>query len=273
MTGVDEDGTMSTPDHHVKATATTFRIVEALERDGSAGVTELAQRTGVAKSSVYKHLDTLRELGYVTKSDGVYELSFRFFRVGHRVRERDELFRLAKPEVDELARRTGETVSLVVEERHEAVYLYQASADDAGTAPVEEGGRIPVLVSAAGKAILSYRPFEEVEALPEAATEGRERLESELRTIRNQRLVIERDGLDGGHYSAGFLEGHRHVTDREFADRNIRSAAIPVRDRDDYAVGAIEVSGPASSLSGRRLEEDVASLLVSTGRSIESDLI
>lgn len=266
---------MTAPDHHVKSDVTAFRIVRALERRDELGVTEIANETGIAKSSVYKHLDTLRSLGFVTKSESAYSLSFRWFRTGRNVRERHSVYRVARPALDRLARQTGETVSLVVEEDGDAVYLYQTTEHDEPVSPVEEGGRIPVPVSVGGKALLSYRPKEEVEALvaERDLVDDVERLLAELRSLRSQRMVIERDTAQQDTFSAGAVEGHRHVVGHDEPYRNLNSVAVPVRSPDDYAVAAVEVSGTEASLRGRRLEEEIASLLVNAGKSIETELI
>jgi len=267
---------MTTPTHHVDAVRTCLRIVDALARGDRLGVTEIAQRTGVAKSSVYKHLDTLRAGGYITKTDdGTYSLSLRWFEAGTAVRERRDVFQLATDELDALAARTGETVSLVVEENGDAVYLYQASEDEAAGAPVGLGERFPAPISVGGKAILSYRPTEEVEALLDAndLADESEDLLAELEAIHSQRMVIERDSPLQGTFSAGAFEGHRHVVGHDEPYQGLHSVAVPIRDPRDYAVAAIEVSGTESSLYGRRLEEEIASLLVTTGRDIETALI
>lgn len=265
---------MAVPDHHVKSVATAFQVVEVLERNDRRGVTEIANETGITKSSVYKHLDTLQHLGYVTKTEEGYALSYRWFRAGRRVRERDSVYRAARSEVNRLARRTGETVSLVVVEDGDAVYLFQASDDDPA-GPIPEGERIPALASVGGKAIYSYRSIEEAEELLTDADSDvdADELAAELRTLRDQRLVIEQDTPTLGGFSAGALEGHRHVPGHDEPYRNLHSAAVPVRNPEGYGVAALEVTGPAAGLSGHRLEEDVASLLVAAGKSVETDLV
>jgi len=267
---------MTGPTHHVDAVVTCLRIVDALARGEQLGVTEIERRTEVAKSSVYKHLDTLRAGGYVTKTDGgKYALSLRWFEAGTAVRDRRDVFQLAADDLDALAARTGETASLVVEENGDAVYLYQATEDDDVGAPVGVGERFPAPISVGGKAILSYRPPVEVEALLDAndLADESDDLLTELDSIRSQRMVIERESPLQGTFSAGAFEGHRHVVGHDEPYQGLHSVAVPIRDPDDYAVAAIEVSGTESSLYGRRLEEEIASLLVTTGREIETALI
>lgn len=266
---------MTSTSHHVKSVHTLFQLVEALAAHEKMGVTELARETGIAKSSVYKYLDTLNHLGYVTKDGSAYSLSLQWFDIGRDLRDRNSVYRAAVSELTQLADRTGETVSLVVEEDGDAVYLYQISGRETPVGPVTEGGRIPAPISVGGKAILSYRPVAEVESLLEQqdVTEGADQLLSELQMLRNQRMVIERESPRSGVFSAGAFQGHRHVVGHEEPYQNIHSVAVPIRNADNYALAAIEVSGTETSLYGRRLEEEIASLLVNASKSIESILL
>ncbi|MFB6139120.1 MAG: IclR family transcriptional regulator [Halosimplex sp.] len=265
---------MSGPDHHVKSDVTAFRIVRALDRLGETRVTDVTTETGIAKSSVYKHLDTLRDLGFVTKSGSTYSLSLRWHEIGHRVRDRRPIYSVARPEVERLARRTGETVSLVVEENGDAVYVHQTRASGDAAGPVHGGDRLPAPVSVGGKAILSYRPESDVESAFSGSQSPADldRLLSELRSIRSQRMAIERDAPRRDGLSAGAFEGHRHEAGDETPYGGLNSVAVPLRDPDSYAVGAIELSGPTDSLYGRRLEEETTELLVNAAKSVETAL-
>lgn len=264
---------MSAPEHHIKSIPKTFKILRELEREGDAGVSELARQTDIPKSSVYKYLATLRSLGFITKEDSQYSLSFRLFQLGRRVREQCEIYQDARPRLDRLAAEIGETVSLVVEEDDDAVYLYQTRTDGVPLA-VETGDRMPIHVPAAGKAILSYRPAADVKAylLDAGLSPNTSGLLDELDRLRDQRIIIDRDGPDTSGYSAGRLQGHRHVVGHDQSD-SLHSIAVPVRDTDDYAVAAIEVSGRASALRGDRLEEDIATLLVEASKAIETKIV
>lgn len=258
--------------HHVKSIVKTFELLEAVERAGEIGVTELASRTGIAKSSVYKYLDTLRYLGFVTKSEGRYATSLRFFRFGQRVLSRYEVHRIARPRMETLSEKIGETVSLLVEEEGDAVYLHTTGDDPAG---IEEGYRVPIHVSTGGKALLSYRSRDHVErVLEEADAEvDRRSFRTDLERARDNRVVVDREATSRREYSAGLLEGHRHTGGQQRNGERHRRVAVPIRDAEDRAIAAIEVAAPAFATDSRRLEEDIVPLLVSTGKSIEIDLL
>lgn len=229
---------------------TSFEVIEGLHELGGAGVTELAQHLGKSKSSVYKHLNSLLELGYVTKEDGIYRLGLSFLRLGYGVREGNELYAAARGPVDNLAQTTGETVSLFVEEHGDAVCLYQAGTRANGVG-VEESERVPLDAVAAGKAILAGRSAAEaIELLDRRDQEGRQAfsdLRSELGSVHERQVLV----------------------DRSPDESDYNTVAVPIRDEQDYAVGAIAVSGPTTSLTGKHLEEDVPGLLISTAKNVE----
>lgn len=232
----------------IRTTAKAFQVIEGLMHLRKAGVTELAEYLDLSKSSVYKHLDTLRRLNYVVKEEREYRLGLRFFELGNSLREGNKLYTIAKPYINNLAMTTGETVSLAVEEFKEVVYLYSAHA--APTDEIKEGTRVPLATDPAGKVILSYKPASERDTLISTSEWLDESLLSDLRTIRDQRMAIERSNDNDGE----------------------NQVAVPIRDAQDYPLGALTVSGSAASLSGKRLEEDITGLVVSTAKSIEVEL-
>lgn len=244
-------------EYPVGATGATFEVVEALATVDRAGVTELAEELGRSKGSVHDHLATLEQLGYVAKDDGEYRLGLRFLELGTGVRRREKLYRVGRDEVERLAASSGETASLVVEEAGEAVFLYRAG-DDAD-ATLRDGSRVPLYACAAGKAILANRPPAAVRmALRGDVTGATERtlvdedeLRRELQTVRDQGLAFDRGELD--------------------AER--RSVAAPIVDDDGRAAGAVAVSGPTDRMSGKRLEEDVPGLVLSSANAITVEFV
>lgn len=240
----------------VGASRTTFRIVEELDDRGVAGVTELADATGVSKGSVHKHLTTLRSLGYVVKEGTRYRLGYRFLGLGTRARERSDLYHAAVSPIDNLADTTNEVVNLIVPEHARGVYLYRAGETPGigGYLP-SVGGDVHLHATAGGKAILSQMDADEIDrviesrglpALTGKTITSRSELHRELRSVRDRGLAFER----GEHLPSVQCVG----------------AAITI---DDDPVGAVSVSGSIDEMSGKKLEEDFAGLVLSTVNDIE----
>ena len=101
MTGNSEAG------GGIKSDETLFDLVELLREINSAGVTELADRLGIAKSTAHGHLTTFRERDFVVKRSGRYELGLGFFEYGQYVRRRLEIVQSGTFRVDRLEAETG----------------------------------------------------------------------------------------------------------------------------------------------------------------------
>ncbi|GAA0457908.1 IclR family transcriptional regulator (plasmid) [Halococcus dombrowskii] len=250
---------MTTPDRpRVKATATSFAILEAVrDRDG-AGVTELARELDLAKSAVYKHLMTLTRLGYLVKEDTTYYLSLTFQGFGTRARERYPIY-IAEPAIDNLAGTTGNVVNFMIYENGQGIYAYQARAPTAAEPPIPEYTHVPLHATAGGKAILAYLPAEEREraiadgltSFTEKTITDRDELEDELQSVRDRRTAFEREE---------FTEGYQCV-------------GSPIIGSNAQPVGAVSVSGSTAEMTGKRLEEDMTGLVVSTAKSIENETL
>ncbi|WP_245903126.1 helix-turn-helix domain-containing protein [Salinigranum rubrum] len=74
----DDTGDMD----HVKSVITAFRIIEHLRESNGCRLTEVANSLGMAKSTAYRHLETLLDMEYVVKEGDVYLLGFRFLELG-----------------------------------------------------------------------------------------------------------------------------------------------------------------------------------------------
>lgn len=241
--------------YSVRATKTSFDIIQALRDEDEAGVTALAEQTDYSKSAVHKHLQTLVELGFVVKRGTSYRLGLEFLAVSRTVRgHRMDEFVNAKQEINKLARSTGLLARLVVPERDNGVVLYQQSEKD--DPPLDCPGGDPRRLdrTPAGLAMLARMPNRYVHDLverakteesPESVTVDGTDLPGRLQQIRDQGLayVESSDDMDGQTVAAPVIDGER-------------------------AVGAVSVTGPIEQTAGLRLTEDVANLVVSTAESL-----
>lgn len=243
----------------VKSLETAFRIFEALDSLDQAGVTELAMETGVAKSTVHDHLSTMVESGYVIKKGGKYRLGLKFLNFGGRKRDNMDLYRVARPELRQLAMNTGELVNLVTEERGLGVYLDLKRGEKAVNLDSFLGKREHLHPTAGGKTILAYRPESFVNAVIErhglpGETENTvttaSELFSELDTIREQGFAL----------------------DREEQLRGLCCVAAPITDDEGYALGALSISGPKNRMESDRLKNELADRVTQIANVIEVNL-
>lgn len=235
------------PTRTVKTADTLLSVITNLQQLDGAGVTELAEHLGLAKSTVHDHLATLREHGYVVKEKDTYYLSLKFLDHGTYARNRLSLRETVGPSIKRLANDTEETVWFAVEEHGELVHLFQAAGDRAIDLVCRPGIRVPIHTTAAGKAILASYPDERVREIaaerkltkrtPDTVTEV-ETLVRHLNAIREDEFAITRG------------EDNEGVT-----------AVAAVVSIDGDIIGAVSVSGPKRRLSGEHLDETTAALL------------
>ncbi|MCU4800549.1 IclR family transcriptional regulator [Halobacteria archaeon HArc-gm2] len=242
----------------VKATETSFRIIELLDERQGAGVSELAREVDISKSAVYKHVKTLERLGYLVREGDDYFPSNRFLDLGRGARGRLPVEAIRRV-IGDLAETTGHTSSFIAHEDDRGVYALRIGSVDAA-GDLSEGDVAPLHATAGGKAILAALPADEradivertgLEAYTEKTITDERALERELRSVRDQRVAFDREE---------FIDGHQCV-------------ASPVVDGDGEPVGAVSVTGNIHHMSGKRLEEDVTGLVTSAAKSIENALL
>jgi DNA-binding IclR family transcriptional regulator len=244
----------------VEATGTSIAVLERLiDADCPVGVTELAAELDLAKSVVHNHLSTLRAEGYVAKRNNKYEPSTRILSLGERIRCRLPVYRNAKDTVDNLAAATSETALLVIREGSHAVPIYIADGATEWSSPFRVGERLPLYATATGKCLaasLSDETLEDLladvsfESFTDTTTTELSALRTELRRVRD-------DGF-------AFCRGEHNA--------EIVGVAAPIPETNTSRTAALGVVGPARSLSGRYLEEDVTGQVLSTTKSIQVDL-
>ncbi|WP_049915655.1 IclR family transcriptional regulator [Natrialba taiwanensis] len=245
----------------LKTLSVASDVIEVLTARDGATITELADQLDLSKSSAYRYLKTLKELGYVTCTDGCYELSYQFLLLGEYTRNTSELYQVGKSKVDDLAAELGHYAHLVTEADSYGVNLHQATGEEATDYDYQAAKlqqRDPLHVTAAGKAILAHMSSERIEAIVESSTfeqrtkntiTDRERLYNELEAVRQQ--------------------GFAHNDEEEI--KGFRAIGAPIRDHEDRVLGSVSVSAPTSYLSGDAFTDDVPDLVMETANVIEVD--
>ncbi|SEH50110.1 DNA-binding transcriptional regulator, IclR family [Halopenitus malekzadehii] len=243
----------------VQTTRTMLETVEVIKRLEGATVTEVAAELGYAKSTVYRHLSTLSDLGYVVKTDNEYRVGLRFLELGQHARTRQAGYDLTTKKVEEIAERTGERAQFIVREHGDAVYIHRAFGDDAVRTDPGIGSRIPLHATAAGKAILANLDEDELfDVLEQTDFEGftdhtitdREELLDELAEIRERGYSFNREENLKGLHAVG----------------------VPILGDGGVVIGALSVSGPSHRLRGDRFHEDLPNLLLGTANELELNI-
>ncbi|NHN65605.1 IclR family transcriptional regulator [Haloarcula sp. JP-Z28] len=253
----DDDGPRT-----LQTVSTASQVMRTLKELDGAGVTELATELDISKSTAHIHLMTLVENGLVVKRDSKYELALRLFAFGEYVRSRNPLYRHGKPQVDELADKTGQYVHIVTEESGRAINLYQVKGDTSVSGEYQTSKpqqRDRLHYTASGKAILAFLPKQRVNeiidrhGLPERTSNtvtDPDALFEELTTIHER--------------------GYAYNDEEEI--EGFRAIGAPIRTPDGGVLGSLSVSGPTSVLQEERFEETLPEKVVNSANVIEVNI-
>jgi len=236
------------PTRTVKTADTLVSVINNLQQLDGAGVTELAEHLGLAKSTVHDHLSTLREHGYVVREDDTYYLSLRFLDHGTYARNRLQVHEAIVPPIRRLANDTEEVVWFAIEEHGELVYIDRAIGERGVDLICRPGSRVPIHTTAAGKAILATYTDDRVREIAEDRKLTR-RTTSTVADIEELIAQLETIREDGVATTIG--EDYEGVTSVA-ADISVSGQTI----------GAVSVYGPEGRLSGDQLKKTTAALLV-----------
>ncbi len=119
---------------------------------------ELAQATGLYKSTILRLLTSLLRRGYVQRlDDGRYRLGAAAFHLGRIYQGAFNLREVVEPVLRSLMTRTGETASLYVRDGDNEVCLHRVpSANPVRDAGLAEGDRFPIDDSACSQVISAF---------------------------------------------------------------------------------------------------------------------
>ncbi|MGW4477766.1 IclR family transcriptional regulator [Rhodococcus triatomae] len=140
------------------------RVLDAFDADSHVlSLTELARRSGVPKTTVHRIASEFVDWGLLERAGTKYCLGMRLFELGHLVPAQRHLRDAALPYLQELHATAQATVHLSIRDGLDVLYVDKLSGHGALELPSRVAGRLPLYMTATGKAILAYSPPELVE--------------------------------------------------------------------------------------------------------------
>jgi DNA-binding IclR family transcriptional regulator len=138
-------------------------VLDAFRGDGALlGVSQIAMRANLPKSTTHRLLTVLVDRGYVERADTRYRLGRAIFELGNMVSDcRPRSLRsIAMPYMTNLYEATHATVHLAVLDGFDALYVEKIYGHQSVDLPSRVGGRVPALCTALGKAMLAFAPHD-----------------------------------------------------------------------------------------------------------------
>ena len=224
-------------------------LVRVVESSRPLGVGELANDSGLPKSTTSRLLAALERQGLVQRTTDRGAL--RPGPVLLRFAQRDgsaELIELAAPSLEWLARETGETINLAVPGPAGAEHLAQRDSAHFVATTNWVGRRVPHHVAANGKVLVAFGAAElpqQLDRFTPATVTDRAELGRQLETVRARGYATAVDELELG----------------------LAAIAAPVRGAGGSVVAALSISGPTTRLTDERIERLAPLLIEQAGRT------
>jgi IclR family transcriptional regulator, KDG regulon repressor len=226
----------------LSSVANALRIIKAFsDADFEIGISDLAKRLGLAKSTVHRLASTLLEEGMLEQSagDGKYRLGLALFEVGALVRRKMDFTAAARPFLRTMMEKTGETAHLAVLDHGSVLYMITHESQRAIRSIFNVGTRSPVHSTAEGKILIAFQPEEAIEAVVarglSAATPN---TITDAKALRRELAAVRARG---------------YAVDDEESETGLRSVAAPVRADSGGVIAAISIAGPAHRMTRKLL--------------------
>ena len=215
----------------------TLRLVDTMAKGREKTVQELAEMTGMGKSSVFRMLATLEAAGYVNKTpDAKYSLSMKLAYIGDCVLQQNDIVHCGHPFLEELMNRSGETAHLtVLTDGIHAEFIDKVVSRSSIRMDSHLGMRRQAHFLSGGKAILAHLPEKAIREYMETA-DFTPMTEYSIKT--QKELSAELAAIRERGYSF----------DMEESEYGLSCVGAPIYNAAHQVVAAVSVSGPTGRM-------------------------
>lgn len=240
--------------------ANAARLLQAFTLETpELGISDLAKRLGLAKSTVHRLASTLIEARFLEQNQKTvkYQLGLAVFQLGACVANRMDVSVQSVPYLESLMEQTGETVHLAILDGSEVLYINKIESRQTIRSYTWVGRRGPVYCTGVGKALLAFQPPEKIEQMiasglaqrtPHTITDP-DKFRRHLSDIRDRGYAIDDEEIEIG----------------------LRCVGAPIRDHSGEVIASISLAGPSQRLTRERLTT-YATRVIDTADTISARL-
>ena len=219
----------------VQSVLSALDLLDCFAHEEELGVTQIANRLGVAKSTAHRLLSTLCARGMAEQIPGSsrYRLGLHLYELGQLAQDRVPLRHTALPLLEQLRILTGQTVHLSIADGPDVVFLERLQTLRGIPLLGDRQRRMPTHTTSSGKVLAAFDPEVANARLAAGFPPMTERTirtaaqwEAALETVRRTGIAI-----SDGENRPG-----------------LASIAAPVRDGSGHTVAAVSVAGPSEAV-------------------------
>jgi IclR family KDG regulon transcriptional repressor len=226
-------------DYNINSLIKSFNILEELIGQGEMSILELANVSGMGKSTIHRILGTFKSIGYVdqNKDNSKYFPTLKIFELGTKVADRIPLKKIVKPYLEEIFEKCHETVNFGIVDNNEVVFVDKIVTAEPLRIELEVGRRVPAYCSALGKSVLAFtKDFDASQIcfhkITEKTVDSPEELLEQLKTIRKNGYAVENEEYING----------------------LTCIAVPIKNKSNKSVAAISIATPTIRMTDEKKE-------------------
>lgn len=224
----------------LSSVTTAIRILKAFSDSyGEMGISSLAKRIGVSKSTVHRIVTTMVAEGLLEQNPETdrYYLGIGLFTLGTLVRRRMSVSSEAKPFLNQLRNTANENVRLAVLQESNIIYVHDMESHQTVRIRPHVGQIKPAFCSAEGLAILAFSPPDLVE-----------RVLNEPKKMRTNRTVVD---LPKIYENLQKIRSEGFAVEYQESEIGLHAIAAPIFDAEGQPVGAVGLAGPSERMVQR----------------------
>lgn len=229
----------------LKSITKAVNVINLLaDADTPMSLTEMSNELGIAKSTLHAIVATLLEEEYLAQDSDTnkYELGFRLFEIGSQFSRKLNISRIAMPYMQNLAKKTNETIHLAVLSDNEVLYVNKEESSVSIRIVTETGLKLPVHCTGVGKALISGHTTDELEKV--AQEKGLKKYtDSTITDLKKLQKEISK------------VKGQGFAVDEQEFMVGLRCIAIPIYNHSGKVVCALSISGPVARMMGDSFED------------------
>jgi DNA-binding IclR family transcriptional regulator len=212
-------------------------------RNSELGITEIASKMKLNKSTVYGLVNTLVYRGYIEQNseNRRYCLGIKLFEMGSLVQRRMDVRNEARPYAQELSVKYDCTVHLAALYDFEAVYIDKLVSPDAVVQYSQLGRRAPLYCTGVGKALLANFSDERRQLFYQNV---------ELKGF-TARTITDKNTLED---ELSKTRARGYALDNEEIQQGVCCVAAPIFNHQGCALAALSVSKPWNSMDDEQKE-------------------
>ena len=237
----------------------TFSLLRSFsDKDsGGVGVSELARRAELSKSTAHRLLASLVANGAVERAGDVYRLGPLVFELTSVSvdRKQEIVGETLTPFLAALFEQTRQTVHLAYLQGTEVVYVNKLFSARKVSAPSRIGGRAPAYCTGVGKAMLAWDMARADSVIKAGLTKWTPYTITDEKQFREELATVRRQGV---------------AYDRQEITLGLSCVAAPIFGRDSSPIAAMSVSGPASQFDPQQYIPALKRITQAAGRALLS---